>query len=187
MRRLAAIAIVPAAQISGSTGIAVDATAKTFTNTGLFDWWTQGFIIGDWVTFTRLSHAGNNGTFLITGLSATVLTSSIATGLVTEAAGQSATGTAYGHGIVGISAVVPKPIEVVSGDVMLVCAATQADPYAYLASPAGWSVIDQGSATGPNGYVSYLKVAGGQRAEHLHVQRQWLLWRVGGQSWPSPG
>lgn len=69
---------------SGSQSIAVAATGKTFTrSTGSFV--TDGFAVGDYISTYGFTAAGDNGTFLISGVTATVITCSTATGLVDEA------------------------------------------------------------------------------------------------------
>lgn len=81
-----------------STDIAVDATARTFTNTGSFDWDDAAGLdvkVGDYVSFSGFTEAGNNVTVQVLSVSATVLTATTATtGLVTEVAGDSVTATA---------------------------------------------------------------------------------------------
>ena len=58
---------------SGTVTMDVDDTAKTFTrSTGSFV--TDGFEAGQYATFSGFSNSGNNGTFFITDVTATVLT-----------------------------------------------------------------------------------------------------------------
>jgi hypothetical protein len=73
--------------------IAVDATGKTFTrNPG--SWVTDGFKVGDSITFANFANAGNNAAFVVSTVSALVLTCSTATGLVDESDVYDVTGTA---------------------------------------------------------------------------------------------
>lgn len=68
--------------VSGTTSVV--ASAKTYTrSTG--SWVTDGFKVGDTVTFAGFSNGGNNGAKTIASMSATVLTMSVSTGLVDEA------------------------------------------------------------------------------------------------------
>lgn len=63
--------------------IQVAAAGKTFTRpAGSFI--TDGFAVGDYVTTSGFTNAGNNGTFLISALTATVMTCTTAVGLVDE-------------------------------------------------------------------------------------------------------
>ena len=64
--------------------VAVDGTAKTFTRlVGSF--LVDGFAVGQTILTTGFTNGGNNGTFVITSCTATVITCAGATGLVTEA------------------------------------------------------------------------------------------------------
>lgn len=66
-----------------ATTIQVAAAGKTFTRpAGSFI--TDGFAVGDYVTTSGFTNAGNNGTFIISTLTATVMTCTTATGLVDE-------------------------------------------------------------------------------------------------------
>ena len=70
--------------ISSSTGaIVVNSAAKTFTrSSGSFI--TDGFATTDYITTSGFSNGGNNSNFVISSISALVITCSTATGLVTE-------------------------------------------------------------------------------------------------------
>ena len=75
-----------------ATSVAVDGSAKTFTRaTG--DFVADGFAVGQTITTWGFTNPGNNSSFLISGISTTVITCTAATGLVTEA-------SAAGRGIV---------------------------------------------------------------------------------------
>lgn len=68
---------------SGTITCTVAASAKTFTrSTGSFI--TDGFKVGQSITTSGFVNGGNNGTFTITGVTATVITCSGAAGLVDE-------------------------------------------------------------------------------------------------------
>jgi len=76
------------------TGLTVDvvATAKTFTrSTG--SWITDGVKVGDKITFGGFTASGNNGTFVISAVSALVVTCSTATGLANVTADDAITAT----------------------------------------------------------------------------------------------
>lgn len=79
------VAKVAAPVLDSAASISVDGTAKTFTRTaGSFI--ADGFAVGQYVdTNGDPTNAGNNGTFLISALTATLMTCSAATGLVTAA------------------------------------------------------------------------------------------------------
>lgn len=64
-----------------SLTITVVATAKTMERSA-GSWITDGFLVGDRVTFTGFAAGGNNSTFEITVLTATIITLGYATGLV---------------------------------------------------------------------------------------------------------
>lgn len=85
--------------VNGATGvvtISVVATAKTFTRSaGSF--LTDGFRVGDLVTFTGLANGGNSGTFVATTVTALVITCAAATGLADETGDADETATAVGH------------------------------------------------------------------------------------------
>lgn len=70
-----------AVTLSGLT-VSVDSTEKTFTAAAA-TFIKSGLKIGDSITTSGFTDAGNNGTFVITGLSETVITCSDATGLKT--------------------------------------------------------------------------------------------------------
>lgn len=71
------------AELAGET-VSVAASGETFTRSaGSFI--TDGFQVGDKVTWSGFVNSGNNSTFVISSLSATVMTCSTATGLVDEA------------------------------------------------------------------------------------------------------
>jgi hypothetical protein len=84
--------------------VSVSSGSKTWTRTttggdaGTGSWILDGFVVGGTITFAGFANAGNNGTFTITTLTATVVTCSAAAGLVTEsnASGTSATTSADG-------------------------------------------------------------------------------------------
>lgn len=65
--------------------ITVDATGKTFTRSS-GSWVTDGFVVGDSITFAGFANAGNNGAKVASTVAAQVLTCSAATGLADEAA-----------------------------------------------------------------------------------------------------
>lgn len=91
------------AQTTGAN-IAVDSGAKTFTRiSGSFI--TDGFKNGDKILTAGFTNAGNNGTFTITTITATVITCSGAAGLVTEA---SAAGRTIGLGTLGAASAAPS-------------------------------------------------------------------------------
>ena len=67
-----------------AANVAVDGTLLTFTRaTGSF--LTDGFLAGQLITTTGFTNGGNNGMFVITAVTATVITCANAVGLVTEA------------------------------------------------------------------------------------------------------
>jgi len=68
---------------SGAQSIAVGAAGKTFTRAS-GSYVTDGFAVGDYISTFGFTNSGNNGTFLISAVSATVITCSTATGLVDE-------------------------------------------------------------------------------------------------------
>ena len=75
--------------VMGAASITVAAAGKTFTRAaGSFV--ADGFAIGDAVQWSGYTNAGNNGTVIITALTATVMTCANATGLVDEAGATSA-------------------------------------------------------------------------------------------------
>lgn len=86
------------------TTVAVDSGAKTFTRTG-GDFTADGFQVGMTVTWTGFTNGGNNGSFIVTTLTNTVMTCSGAAGLVTEGAGASvsASSNVWSH-LVGANA-----------------------------------------------------------------------------------
>ena len=103
------ISFSPAAafSISRASGtlptVTVNAAGKTWTRTtsggdaGTGSWLLDGWKVGDTITFSGFVNAGNNGTFTITTLTATVVTCSAAAGLTNETgAGISATGASDG-------------------------------------------------------------------------------------------
>lgn len=66
-----------------STTLQIAAAGKTWTRpSGSFI--TDGFAVGDYITSSGFTNAANNGTFLISAISATVITCTTATGLVNE-------------------------------------------------------------------------------------------------------
>lgn len=70
---------------TGSTALTidVDATLKTFTlSTGT--WYSKNVRVGDRITFSGFTNAGNNSDFVVTNLNDGVLTAGEAAGLVTE-------------------------------------------------------------------------------------------------------
>ncbi len=70
--------------VSSTGSVAVDSVAKTFTRaTGSFI--ADGLLVGMQVTTSGFTNAGNNGVFTVSAVTATVLTCSAATTLVTEA------------------------------------------------------------------------------------------------------
>jgi len=72
--------------------VTVAAAAKTFTRaTG--SWITDGVKVGDHVTFGGFTDAGNNATFIVTAVSALVLTCAAASGLVNVSADDGVTAT----------------------------------------------------------------------------------------------
>lgn len=78
--------------------IDVDGAANTFTrSTGSFV--TDGVKVGDHITFGGFAESGNNGTFEVTDVTATVVTCANATGLVTESGGGDETFTTSGERI----------------------------------------------------------------------------------------
>jgi hypothetical protein len=71
---------------SWTIGINVNATARTFTRaSGSF--LTDGFVVGDSISTSGFSNAGNNTTKIIESVSATVITVTSGTGLVNETGG----------------------------------------------------------------------------------------------------
>lgn len=74
----------------GDTGAAVSITVaaagKTFTRAA-GSYVTDGIKLGDTVVTSGFANAGNNGTFVVTAITATILTFGAATGLVDEAGG----------------------------------------------------------------------------------------------------
>ena len=73
-----------AAYAFSSLTIAADSSAKTFTATTQ-NFETGGVEVGDYVVITGMTTAGNNSTFLVSGVTAKVITCSTATGMATEA------------------------------------------------------------------------------------------------------
>lgn len=73
---------VKALKTTGAIAVAVDSSAKTFTRSG--GDFTTDFAVGDYVSWSGFTNAGNNGTFKISTLTANVMTCVTATGLVTE-------------------------------------------------------------------------------------------------------
>lgn len=70
---------------SGATSLACDSSAKTWTRTvGSFV--TDGFQVGDVINPNGFTNSANNGAFLVSAVSALVLTTSTATTMVTEGA-----------------------------------------------------------------------------------------------------
>ena len=65
----------------GAVTVAVVATGKTFTRSA-GSWLTTGVEIGDLITFSGFTAPGNNKTFLVSAVTATVITCATATGLV---------------------------------------------------------------------------------------------------------
>lgn len=63
--------------------IDVDSSAKTFTRTA-GDFVADGVVVGMWIKTAGHTNAGNNGVFLVSAVTTTVITASTATGLVTE-------------------------------------------------------------------------------------------------------
>lgn len=79
------VAKIKSVSVCSATTLAVAATGKTFTRpSGSFI--VDGFAVGDYITTSGFTSGGNNSTFLISGVTATVITCSTATGLVDEAA-----------------------------------------------------------------------------------------------------
>ena len=71
--------------VSSTGTVAVDSVAKTFTrSTGSF--LTDGYLVGMSFTTSGFTNSGNNGTFVVSAVTATVLTASAASTLVTETA-----------------------------------------------------------------------------------------------------
>lgn len=68
------------------TSLQVTAAAKTFTRVG-GSFVTDGFAVGDVITTSSFTNPANNGDFIVTAVTATVLTCAGATGLVDQAAG----------------------------------------------------------------------------------------------------
>ena len=69
--------------MTGGPSVAVDGTLLTFTRSlGSFP--TDGFAVGQLVTTAGFTNGGNNGTFVITALTATVMTCANEVGLTTE-------------------------------------------------------------------------------------------------------
>lgn len=89
-----------AGTVEGDTGagatISVDAVAKTFTRAA-GSYVTDGFRVGDRVTFSGFVGGGNNSTFTVTVVSEFVLTCAGAAGLVTEAGTADEQAVAVGH------------------------------------------------------------------------------------------
>lgn len=72
------------AAIAGShASVTVAAAGKTFTRPS-GSYVTDGFVVGDYIQTSGFTNSGNNGTFVISAVSATVITCSTATGLVDE-------------------------------------------------------------------------------------------------------
>jgi|GEM_PF-6712654 len=70
---------------TGSISLACDSSAKTWTRTvGSFV--TDGFVVGQIINPSGFTNAANNGAFLISAVSALVITTSTATTMVTETA-----------------------------------------------------------------------------------------------------
>jgi hypothetical protein len=78
-----------------STSITVAAAGKTFTRGS--GWIADGFQVGMSVTFAGFVNGGNNGTFVVTSLTDTVMTCSAAAGLVNETANVTATSPVWAH------------------------------------------------------------------------------------------
>lgn len=68
---------------TGGISVTVAAAGKTFTRAS-GDFTTDGFRVGDTVVWSGFANAGNNGSFVISTLTATVMTCITATGLVNE-------------------------------------------------------------------------------------------------------
>ena len=83
-------AVTPA---SGTITVAVDASLKTFTRSA-GSYITDGFFVDQTVDWTGFTNGGNNSSFVISTLTATVMTCSTATGLVNE--GPTATASVRG-------------------------------------------------------------------------------------------
>jgi len=72
--------------------VSVVASAHTFTrSTG--SWITDGVKVGDYIVFGGFEDAGNNGTFIVTAVSALIVTCAAATGLVNVTADTAVTAT----------------------------------------------------------------------------------------------
>lgn len=87
------------------TTVAVNSGAKTFTRTG-GDFTADGFQVGMTAVWSGFANGGNNGSFVITTLTSTVMTCSAAAGLVTESAGASvsAVSNVWAHTTAGANA-----------------------------------------------------------------------------------
>lgn len=82
------VKVAPMANGSAAS-VVVASVGKTFTRaTG--SWVTDGFVVGDYIQTSGFTAPGNNGTFVISTISALVITCTTATGLVDDAG--SATG-----------------------------------------------------------------------------------------------
>jgi hypothetical protein len=84
--------------VEGTTGaqtIAVSSVTKRFTRS-VGSYVTDGFVVGDHVTFAGCTNGANNSTFIVTAVSALYLECSGAVGLVTEAGTGDETATAVG-------------------------------------------------------------------------------------------
>jgi hypothetical protein len=71
---------------TGAISLACDATAKTWTRT-VGSFLTDGFQVGDIINPNGFTNSANNGAFVATAVTATVLTTSGATTMITETAG----------------------------------------------------------------------------------------------------
>jgi hypothetical protein len=75
---------------SGSISIAVTASSRRFTRS-LGSFITDGFIIGSIITTTGFFNAGNNSSFKVTAVTATIITVQFGYGLVNESSGSGRT------------------------------------------------------------------------------------------------
>ncbi|MBT0664778.1 hypothetical protein KI809_10745 [Geobacter pelophilus] len=113
----------------GNAAIAVDSAAKTFTcAAGGFLATGASFRVGDNIITTGFTNPGNNGTFVISAVTDTVITCSAAAGLVTEVAG---TGKNVYLGTLGTPT-----------------AASTNDPYDSFLGDIAEGTVDQAEATG---------------------------------------
>lgn len=80
------VAKIRAITVDTAATIAVVTGANTWTRADGGSFITDGFAVGDYINTSGFTNAGNNGSFVISAISALVITTSTATGLVSEGA-----------------------------------------------------------------------------------------------------